>query len=185
MKKKIKTLNFFMIPKIHSHYINSMLTDSFLSRNFGLIEPMCDKDGLYNGCLMPSEQSRIIFYISCISTVTGIIGIYYGHTWLGLTTIIGSLFGQFYWQNPTISLRRILDMAWVQLAIWSHLWFAVGSPVFVTYAIIQFLGSASYGISWYLTKQGNSSWAATFFHSLVHIAANSSLLILYTGTPAL
>lgn len=162
-----------------------MITDNFLSRNFGLIEPMCDKDGLYNGCLAPPDQAKTLYYMSWLGAASGLVGVYYGHTWLGLGTIIGSVLAQLYWTHPSFSWRRILDMTWVQVLIWSHLWFAVGSPVFVTYAIIQLLGASCYGISWYLLKQGNNSWAATFFHSLVHVAANTSLLILYTCTPVL
>ena len=159
-----------------------MSIETFFSRNFGLVEPMCDADGLYSGCIAPPQQAQILYYMSWLGTATGLVGIYYGHTWLGIGTVIGSIFAQLYWSNPTFSWRRLLDMAWVQLLIWTHLWAAVGSPVFVTYVIIQILGASSYAASWYLKKQGNNSWGATFFHSLVHVAANSSLLVLYTAS---
>jgi len=154
---------------------------TFFSSTFGLKEPICDADGLYNGCLAPPEQARILYYMSWVGGATGLVGIYYGHYWLGLGTFIGSIFAQLYWQNPTFSCRRTVDMVWLQVLIWTHLWVAAGSPVFLLYAIIQIFGVIAYAISWYLIKQGNNSWGATFFHFLVHLAADTSLLILYTA----
>ena len=158
-----------------------MSSQTFLYRNFGLKEPVCDADGLYNGCLASPQQARIISYTAWLLGTTGIIGMYYGYRWLGLCTTIGAILGQLYWHNPTYSWRRTIDMAWAQLLLWGHLWVAVESPIFFTYGIIQILGIASYFVGWYFTKRGNSSWIATFFHILLHIAANASFLLLYTA----
>lgn len=158
-----------------------MSVQTFFSRNFGLVEPMCDADGLYNDCLTPPQQAKIIYRVSWLSAVTGIVGIYYGYRWLGFFTIIGSIIAQLYWSNPTYSFRRTIDMISVQVLLWSHMWFAFGTPIFILYAAIQLLGALAYAVSWILDKQG-SIWAATFSHVVVHICTNISLLLLYTAS---
>jgi len=157
-----------------------MQRSTFWSRNFNLQEPFCDKDGLYNGCLAPPEQARILYWMSWWGMITGLIGIWYGYRWLGTSVCIGSLFAQLYWHHPSYSWRRTVDIAWVQFLIWSHLWVALGSSQALLNALIQLFGALSYGVSWYFTKKGET-WSATFAHTLVHVCANTSLFILYTS----
>lgn len=158
-----------------------MSVQPFFSRYFGLEEPMCDADGLYSGCPVAPPQAKIIYWISWLSAVTGVVGIYYGFKWLGFFTIIGSIIAQLYWSHPTYSSRRTIDIISVQALLWSHMWFAFGTPIFILYAAIQLLGTLAYAVSWVLDKQG-STWAATFSHVVVHICTNISLLLLYTAS---
>ncbi len=152
--------------------------ETFWSRNFGLIEESCDKDGLYDGRICPSTQATFLYWMSWWGFATGIIGIWKGYPWLGAGVCVGSIFAQMYWLDPTFSWRRTLDMTWVQLLIWSHLWVALGSSQLITYVIIQVIGAICYGISWYFTKIGES-WSAAIAHVAIHACANISLLILY------
>ena len=153
---------------------------TFLDRYFGLTEPMCDDDGLYDGCLAPPDQATFLYWMSWMGMVTGLIGMWNGYTYLGAGTCIGSVFAQMYWSNPTYSWRRTLDMSWVQLLIWTHLWVALGSSQVILYVLIQILGAISYFVSWMFLRQGHS-WAGTFTHALIHLCANVSLLLLYTS----
>lgn len=148
------------------------------SRIFGIEEPICDEDGLYEGCLTPPEQARILYWLSWFGLLSGAIGIYKGYRWLGLSVCIGAVFAQLFWARPTYSWRRILDIVWVQVIIWSHMWFAVGSPVFFLYCCIQILGAAAYALSWYLITIGET-WASTLAHAIMHCCANGSMLVLY------
>jgi len=152
--------------------------DTFLSRNFGMIEPMCDADGLYDGCLVPKEQGRFLVWLSWFAMLSGLIGIWYGWHWLGFGVCMGSLLAQLYWSNPTYSWRRTLDMSWVQLLMWLHMVAAWRSPVFLQYIMIQLFGVGLYTLSWWCMKHG-SSWAGTLFHGGVHACANLSVLLLY------
>lgn len=157
-----------------------MPRETFLTRHFGFIEPECDEDGLFGGCLVSKSQSKLLHWVSRLSMVTGIVGVLNGYVWLGSGTILGGIFGGNYWIDPKYSWRRTIDISWVQLMMWSHLWAAFSSPQMVPYYVIQLIGSVLYGISWYLHKMGDS-WGSTFMHTLVHVCANSSLLLLYTS----
>jgi hypothetical protein len=156
------------------------IKDTFLGRNCGLLEPDCDEDGYYNGRLAPPDQAQFLYRISLVSMITGLIGIWYGWRWSGISICIGSVLAQVYWSDPTFSLRRTIDMSWLQVLIWSHLWLAWSSPAWWIYVAIQAIGVACYAASWWFIKQ-QSSWAATLLHGVVHVCANTSLLVLYTA----
>lgn len=156
------------------------MADTFLSRTCGLLEPCCDDDGLYNGRIAPPDQARVLYWMSWWGMLTGLVGIWCGWRWAGLGICIGSVFAQRYWSDPTFSVRRTVDMGWIQVLIWTHLWMAWFSPVWWTYVAIQALGVAFYAASWWFMKQ-RSSWAATLTHGAVHACANVSLLLLYTA----
>jgi hypothetical protein len=151
---------------------------TYMELFFGLKEPVCDENGLYDGCIAPAEHARILYWLSLLGLVSGIIGIWRGYTWLGLAVCIGSIFAQMYWSRPTYSWRRMLDIMWVQGLIWVHLWVALQSPVWITYCIIQIIGAIAYGISWYCISVGEL-WASTISHVFLHLCANVSLCILY------
>jgi hypothetical protein len=156
------------------------IKETFWSRNFGLQEQFADKDGLYNGCLNSPEQARILMYMSFWGFITGLTGIYYNYKWLGLSCAIGSIFAMIYWYRPCYSWRRTLDITWVQFLIWSHLWVAIGTSQMIPYIIIQIFGAICYVISWIFMKYGDS-WGSLFSHAMVHVCANTSLLLLYTS----
>lgn len=149
-----------------------------ISRIFGIEEPACDENGLFGGCLAPPEQARILRWLSLFGLISGAVGIYKGYAWLGSSVCIGSIFAHLYWSHPTYSWRRTLDILWVQLLIWSHLWFAIGSPVFFLYCCIQLAGTLAYVVSWYLLQIGES-WASIAAHAVMHCCANGSMLVLY------
>ena len=164
------------------------LKDTFFSRNFGLTEPFSDSDGLYDGCIAPPDQAAVLYWASYIGAATGLIGIYCGHIWLGAGVVIGSFIAQLYWSKPMFCWRRSLDMTWIQILIWSHLWTvysgavsgALGAGTVALYFAIQVLGVASYAISWWFHKI-RVAWGATIFHFLLHLCANVSLIVLYTA----
>ena len=109
---------------------------------------------------------------------TGLVGIWNGWRWAGAGVCVGSLIAQLYWSDPTFSWRRNLDLAWIQILIWSHVYLAWASPVFWIYAAIQAAGVAFYGASWYYVKK-RKAWPGTLTHVGVHACANLSLMILY------
>ena len=124
------------------------------------------------------EQANLLFYLSWLSFVTGATGLYYGKPILGLLVWIGSIFAINYWKNPVYGWRRKIDMLWVQMLIYLHIYYVWNSQVRLTYFLIQLNGVCFYCISWYYHKR-NYLWAATLCHAVVNLSANGSLLVFY------
>ncbi len=153
---------------------------TLFGKYFGLYEPFPDKDGLYNGRLIPMNQAKLLFNLSHISFITVIVGLLNNYTWHATSTLIGSCIAHFYWSNPINDWRRKVDIVMIQFLIWTHLRTALDSPCFTSYATIQTIGALFYLLSLYSQKQ-NEVWASTIFHGIVHICANISLITLYTS----
>lgn len=72
---------------------------------------------------------------------------------------------------PLTGLRRTIDMTWVQILLWPHLFYAWWSPVRSIY----------YGISmasWALMRRGDTR-GAMIAHMILTACANLSLTVLY------
>jgi hypothetical protein len=124
-------------------------------------------------------QARLLYYLSEMGFITGTAGILNGKVGLGAGVCVGSYLAQNYWRDPQYDWRRIVDMAWIQLLIWSHLWYVCRSQVLVPYLGIQSLGVLFYAVSWYHLKRGQL-WRATLYHGAVHLCANGSLMLYYS-----
>ena len=153
---------------------------TIFSKYFGLYDQISDKDALYDGHIVPLNQAHIIFRLSHLSFITGIIGLIHNHFWLGTGSIIGSFTSHLYWYKPTYGWRRNLDITCMQILMWLHIYNALYSPVRNIYLIIQIMGVLFYILGWYSYNK-NEVWASTFSHSAVHICANLSIIILYTS----
>ena len=153
---------------------------TFFGEYFGLYDPFPDSDGLYNGCTIPLNQALFLYRITHISFITAAIGLINNYTWLASGTAIGSCIAHSYWYNPRYNWIRRLDIATVQVLIWTHLWTAIDNPRFTPYISIQIIGAIFYILGLYLHKH-KEVWGSTISHSLVHICANLSLIILYTS----
>ena len=129
------------------------------------------------------EHCRIIQGMSWWAVGTGLLGISHGHTAMGTGVLIGSGIAYAYWWRPTYSWRRRLDMTWVQVLLWWHLYAALESPVRIPYYTISAAGAGCYALSWGASMQG-WQWTSTVFHMLLTACANLSLTVLYSGTPA-
>ena len=124
------------------------------------------------------SQANILFYLSWLSVITGLSGLYYGKPILGILVCIGSIFAINYWRNPLYGWRRNIDMLWVHMLICLHTYYVWNSHVRLTYFLIQFNGVCFYSISWYYHKR-NHLWVSILCHVGVHLCANSSLLLFY------
>lgn len=128
--------------------------------------------------VIPKEDAKFLVALSKVGFGIGSIGILCGRPWLGMGVCIGSLIAQWYWSNPTYGYRRNIDLAWIQLLIWTHLWAVWGTPIFFQYVFVQVLGVVSYILSWILQKQ-NLTLYSVYFHGGVHLCSHISLLIFY------
>ena len=132
--------------------------------------------------LATQEQARFLWFLSWWGLATGTVGIWNGWVFCGSGVVIGSFFARAYWRNPVYSWRRTLDIAWVQLLIWSHavaVWRWAPTWVATVYLATQLAGAGMYGVSWWFTQR-QRLLAATACHATVHAAANLSLIFLYS-----
>ena len=131
--------------------------------------------------VIPPEHARVLYWVSWIGLPVGITGIYCGNHFLGTGVCIGSFFAQNYWSSPKYDWIRILDICWIQLLIWTHLWNVWSSHIFAIYSIIQITGVLFYLISWYYLMY-DDLWISTICHAMVHMCANISLLVFYLSS---
>jgi hypothetical protein len=127
--------------------------------------------------VIPFEHAQFLYWISWIGLPVGIVGIYYGNYFLGTGVCIGSFLAQTYWSDPKYDWIRILDISWIQVLIWTHLWWVWASPVRLVYCIIQIMGALFYVVSWCYMQ--DDLLISTICHAMVHICANISLLVFY------
>jgi len=132
----------------------------------------------HNNILATKEQANILFYLSWLGFLTGSIGIFNEKQILGVLVLVGAIFAMNYWKNPQYGWRRTIDMAWIQLLIYLHIYYVWNSQVRNTYFLLQLQGVGFYCISWYYHKK-NNLWVSTLCHAGVHLCANGSLIIFY------
>ncbi len=144
-------------------------------------EPEPDSDGLFdNGQLHNRQQSQIIQGMSWWAVGTGLHGITSGKPILGSGVLIGSVIAYCYWARPTFGWRRTLDMTWIQILLWPHLYYGWYSTERGLYYGISAAGAVAYALSWYCMKR-RWTWAAMFAHMFLTACANLSLVVLYSN----
>lgn len=125
------------------------------------------------------EESRIIQGMSWWAIGTGLLGISHGKTLAGTCVLIGAAIAANYWARPTFGWRRTIDMAWVQILLWPHMYYAWWSPVRGVYYGISAVGALAYGVSWALMRRDHT-WGAMIAHMILTACANLSLTVLYS-----
>jgi hypothetical protein len=133
-----------------------------------------------NQLIVPPEQARVLYYVSHVGVLTSALAYYKGHVYLA--SVVGTCVGTSlsYWNRPTYGMRRNIDIAAVQLSLWSHTYNAHSSQYVLAYYIIIGLGIAAFFASWNTMKQ-NKLWHSTLLHAVVHISAHMSSLCVYYG----
>lgn len=126
------------------------------------------------------EESRMIQSMAWWTLGTGILGITHGKILGGTSVIIGAGMAANYWAHPTYDWRRTMDIVWVQLVLWSHLYYAWWSSACMAYYSISAVGGVFYGLSWMLYRMGRT-YDAIIAHMLLTVCANLSLTVLYAA----
>jgi hypothetical protein len=133
-----------------------------------------------NGCILYPEQYNFIWKTSFLSLFSFTYAIYKGHTDLAL--VAGGVFltSINYWRKPTYSWRRKIDMVYVKTALLYQLIRAYKAEYRNQYYITIFIAICFYPISYhyYYKKQ---YWKSTYAHSMLHLIANISNIVLYSG----
>ncbi len=130
--------------------------------------------------LVPPEHARVLYYVSHAGMATSAIAYYSGHIYLGSVVAVCVCTSLAYWNKPMYGLRRNIDIACVQVSLWSHTYNAHSSVYIIPYYAIIGLGISAFFASWYVMGHKNP-WLSTYLHALVHICAHLSGLCVYLG----
>uniref|UniRef100_A0A6C0IGA1 Uncharacterized protein n=1 Tax=viral metagenome TaxID=1070528 RepID=A0A6C0IGA1_9ZZZZ len=147
---------------------------SSIMKKIGFIHIHKDKDGLYDGLVVPKTHANYLFYTSFFSMLSSIFLFYrkndnYIYTFAIFITSIN------YWRNPIYNWRRTIDILVTFLSFfWVATKFYIQSKIIdvLPTIIISFL---FYVLSYYF--QEKSIHISTFCHSLIHIYPNIKFII--------
>jgi hypothetical protein len=133
-----------------------------------------------NNCILHSDQCNFLWSTSWMSLVSSTYGMYMGVYDIASTTGLIFLSSINYWHKPDYSWRRYLDTGIVYFGLTYHVIRAYNSQ----YAIYYYSGITfsclmfPLGIYFYKKKQ---FWKSTISNSALHIVANLSNMLLYSG----
>ena len=154
-------------------------TIKYILDKLGLTEELPDKDGLYNGLIIPRDQANFMYTIAWLSFPSGIYAITQNYYDLALVPLGVWITSLTYWKKPTYGWRRNLDMIYVVSGLCYQLYRSLDAENRNAYIIILSVGVIFYPISNIILP--NSAWLSTIAHSMVHILGNISNLVLYSG----
>ena len=146
-----------------------------------MILEMVSKDLTEDGCILYPEQCYFLCKISFLSLLSSIYAIYKGYYELALIPFGVFLTSLIYWYKPQNCWRRTLDVTYVKFALIYNLIRAWNSEFYILYYMTFVIGSCFYPLGIYLYNN-NFFWESTYAHSMLHIFANISNIILYSGS---
>uniref|UniRef100_A0A6C0JZG6 Uncharacterized protein n=1 Tax=viral metagenome TaxID=1070528 RepID=A0A6C0JZG6_9ZZZZ len=85
-----------------------------------------------------------------------------------------------YWKNPTLGLRRNIDMMVVNSVFVYHSYMAIGNNYAYEHYFFTWFGILCYGLSWYFQHK-NNVFICTIMHILLHIFSNIGVIYLIAG----
>ena len=135
---------------------------------------------LENGCILYEDQYRFIYKVSYTSLFSTIYAIYRGYYDIAL--VPGGVFitSISYWHKPDYSWRRYVDMAYVNMAVIYQIYRAYNAENARLYYMVLFFAICFYEIGKYYYKR-RMYWHSTYAYSMLHIMANVSNIVLYSG----
>ena len=119
--------------------------------------------------------------ISFLSLIAAFYAIYKDYYELALIPFGVFLTSIIYWYKPTNCWRKTLDITYVKFALVYNIIRAYNSEYYILYYITVFISLCFYPLGIYLYNK-QLYWESTYAHSMVHIIANISNIILYTGS---
>jgi hypothetical protein len=134
-----------------------------------------------SGCLLSKEQSNFIWRVSFLSLFSSIYAFHRGYYDLSLAPGGVFLTSILYWHKPDYSWRRTLDMTYVKIAASYQLIRSYKAQYSNMYYLFLFGGICCYQLGIYYYKN-NKFWHSTYAHSMLHVLANISNVILYSGS---
>jgi hypothetical protein len=154
-----------------------MLSDIF--QNIIYLSPP-PEDLKEDGCILYPDQCSFLCKISILSLIASLYAIYKEKYELALIPFGVFLTSLMYWYKPINCWRQTLDITYVKFALFYNILRAYKSEYYIIYYIILFISLCFYPLGIYLYNN-KMYWESTYAHSMVHIIANISNIILYTG----
>ena len=136
---------------------------------------------LINGLYFHREQYLFIWKIAFLSLFSSTYAIYNSHYDLALVPGGVFLTSINYWRKPVpTSWRRYIDITYIALGVSYQSIRAFNAEYSFEHYITLVIAMSFYpiGIYFYNKKQ---YWYSTYSHSMIHIIANLSNVILYSG----
>jgi len=134
-----------------------------------------------DGCILYPEQYSFLCKISIVSLIASLYAIYKEYYELAVIPFGVFLTSIIYWHNPTPnSWRKTLDVTYVKFALVYNSIRAYKSEYYIIYYITIIISLCFYPLGIYLYNE-KMYWESIYAHSMVHIIANISNFILYTG----
>jgi hypothetical protein len=133
--------------------------------------------------IFPSKShSNFLWRTSCISIFSSIYAVYQKHYILSLLPAGVFLTSINYWRHPDYSWRRYVDIVFSHFAIIYQIYYAFSHNAEHFDLSLVFMGAGAqfflFGIYFYNKKQ---YWLSTYCHSGLHLFANISIIVLYSG----
>jgi hypothetical protein len=131
-------------------------------------------------CILYPEQYQLIYYVSFLSLASSMYAFY--RRQYSISMGVGFVFFTSinYWSHPDYSWRRYLDMTAVQLTMYYQMYRARNAQYKTPFYIFLFIGISMYPIGVYYYYQ-HLYWHSTYIHCLLHVFANISNWVLYSG----
>jgi hypothetical protein len=133
-----------------------------------------------DGCILYPEQYSFIWKASFFSLFSTMYAFYNNH--YDLAFVPGGVFltSINYWYKPDYSWRRYVDMGYVHAALTYQILRAYTAEYSKIYYVSMCFAASFYplGIYYYNKKQ---YWRSTYARSMLHLFANISNIILYSG----
>lgn len=133
-----------------------------------------------DGCILYPDQCTFLCKISILSLISSLYAVYKEKYDLALVVFCVFLTSLIYWNKPTNCWRKTLDIIYVKFALFYHMLRAYNSEYYTLYYITIFISLCFYPLGIYLYNK-KLYWESTYAHSMVHIIANISNIILYSG----
>lgn len=147
---------------------------SIIIEKMGFINIDKDKDGLYNGLIIPKTHANYLFYTSFFSMLSSIF-LFYKKNNNCIYTLLIFITSINYWRNPVYDWRRTID---ILVTVVSFCF--IGKNFYIQSQFIDFLQHTIISLLFYLISnyfQEDYIHLCTFFHSLIHIYPNIKFII--------
>lgn len=133
-----------------------------------------------DSCILDPDQYMYLYKISFFSLFSSLYAIY--NEYYDVALVPGGVFltSINYWRKPDYSWRRDADMIYVKFAVIYQMMRAYNAQYASMYYALLFLGISFYPLGIFFYKN-NLYWHSTYAHSMIHIIANISNIILYSG----